>query len=263
MSENSLVGLFFPAVAGLFFFMKKPYSDDMYKTDVEANVVTVENNGRTGVARYLEKQQNLIASQSEQEECISLTGVAKYIQDQDKHAMTRVAKYALRVELADRQAKLNQSKIVETGVGRYLKNQVAAPKVTGVAKYLKCQENMPKTSKVAKYITRKAFEEKLLVNSQIKIKETGVSRYLKSQEGLPKVSSVAKYLSRQAFLTKQAKQARGEKVITGVSKYLQQQASLPKVSSVSKYIKKQTLESAPKVEIKVETSVEKYLRSRS
>jgi len=263
MSENSLVGLFFPAVAGLFFFMKKTYSDDMYKTDVETRVVLHENDGRSGVTRYLEKQQNVIAPQVEQDECIALTGVAKYLQDQDKHPMTRVAKYALRVELADRQAKLNQSRIVETGVGKYLKNQVAAPKTTGVAKYLKRQESIPKASKVAKYITRKTFEEKLLVNSQIIIKETGVSKYLKSQEELPKVSSVTKYLTRQALLAKQTKVASGEKIITGVAKYLQQQESLPKASSVAKYIKKQAAESEIKAEIRVETSVDKYLRSCS
>ena len=270
MNDNYLSGLFFPAVAGLFFFMKKTPVTEI--THIEpVPVYSADPSGLTGVARYLECKNALLkndieAELPESENIISLSGVDKYIQKRDQHPITGVTKYALRVALAEKKEKLNTVSCNETSVAKYLKNQKSLPVVTGVAKYLKQQESLPKASKVAKYVARQALAEKMIKDSVIRIEETGVAKYLKQQESLPKASRVARYLAKQAVLNQKAKKQVNTISVTGVSKYLLQQDSLPKASRVARYIARQaanTNQTKLETIVAIETGVDRYVRNRS
>ena len=50
MDQNNLSGLFFPAVAGLFFFMKRPKVEETEEVKVVYPVYTRDPSGLTGVA---------------------------------------------------------------------------------------------------------------------------------------------------------------------------------------------------------------------
>ncbi len=223
MNDITFPGLFFPAVAGLFFFLKKPYSDDMYVN--ESKTVGVEDR-RTGVSRYIEKQIPLVDSEQAQSSHVVISGVAKYIKDQEKNKLSSVERYTLRIRLAERQAGLTVQKV--TGVGKYIKNLPTLPKTSGVSRYLKKEENQPKASSVSKYITRMKYADKANATQTAAFCETTVTRYLKQQEYLPKLSSVSKYLVKKTLLKKMAGDKPASPTITGVARYLQKVEILPK-----------------------------------
>lgn len=266
MNENTLSGLFFPAVAGLFFFMKKPIIAE--ETVTSYPVYSADASGLSGVARYLEAQKAMLVESNklvESEQITVLSGVDKYLHKMSQTPLTGVARYEIRKKLLEKQAKSDEVKVSETGVSKYLKSQPSLPVATGVARYLKQQENLPQPSKVARYMARQALVDKLNKKLVVHVEATGVEKYLKLQESLPKASKVSKYLARQALLNKDEKQLVKTVTVTGVEKYLLQQESLPKVSRVAKYITRQSMMLKPigLESVVIETSVDRYMRNRT
>jgi len=84
MDQNNLSGFFFPAVAGLFFFMKRPKVEEIEEIKTVYPVYSRDPSGITGVARYLNNQEAMaLASKSakdlENQEPVQLvSGVARY-----------------------------------------------------------------------------------------------------------------------------------------------------------------------------------------
>lgn len=271
MNENYLGGLLFPAVAGLFFFLNKPKVEE---SEAVENAVYLRNvGGLTGVARYLENQQNN-SLKSEHADLVEdninissaiVSGVTKYIQNRDQFPITGVTKYALRMALAQKQEKQKAILVDETGVAKYLKNKGEAPIISGVARYLKHQESLPKASKVAKYMAKQALAEKLASRAVTHIEDTGVAKYLKYQESLPQPSKVSKYMAKQALLAKKEEQIVVKFEATGVARYLKHQEELPQVSKVARYMARQVIAAKQKqvMPVIIETSVDRYMRSQS
>ncbi len=256
MSQNNLSGLFFPAVAGLFFFMKRPKTEEIKAV---YPVYSRDSEGLTGVAKYLDHQNALSRKEIEQESRMlnqSATGVARYLESQSKSSASRVAKYILRQSIAEKQKRQALGENEVTGVEKYLKNKKAAPGLSGVEKYLKHQASLPQPSKVAKYLAKQSALSALQVkHAQVEV--SGVAKYLQHQASLPQPSRVAKYMAKQAVLAaKQVKQAVGQ---TKVDQYLQHQASLPQISRVAKYMVRQALVDKQKP-VAIETGVDKYMR---
>ena len=279
MEQNNLSGLFFPAVAGLFFFMKRPKIEEIEEAKTDYPVYTKDPSGLTGVAKYLDKQEaTLLASRSaneeeDQEPVQLVSGVARYLQGQEHSPTSGVTKYLLRQSLAAKQKKETLKETEVTGVEKYLKNKKEAPGLSGVAKYLKHQESLPQPSKVAKYLAKQAIlaatQTKEIQQSAKQFEATGVAKYLQHQESLPQPSRVAKYMAKQAALAalqvKHVKQAEVE--VTGVAKYLQHLESLPQPSRVAKYMAKQAALAAKQVkqpEAQIgPTGVAKYLQHQA
>jgi len=263
MNKTAFSGLFFPAIAGLFFFLKKPYTEDMYLKGSEKNrVLSEDDKQRTGVARYIEKQIPLVHSEKKPLENLALSGVAKYIKDQENFKLSSVARYTLRIKIAERKAGLAVQKI-DTGVDKYLKNLPIMHKVSGVSRYLKIQEGKPKASSVSKYITRIKYADTAISIQPSVPCATSVTRYLKLQENLPKLSGVSKYLVKQSLLKKKVDIKHPLPSATGVSKYLQNIENIPKKTTVERYIKLQeaaAIDKSPLVEL---STVEKYIQSRT
>jgi hypothetical protein len=271
MSQNNLNGLFLPAVAGLFFFMKRPKDKEI---ETVYPVYFGDPGGLTGVAKYLENQEAILlaarnAKLLEEQKSVSVvSGVAKYIQMCDQNPTSGVTKYVLRQALAEKQKKQIVGEVEVTGVEKYLKNKKEAPGLTGVAKYLKHQASLPQPSKVAKYMAKQAIlsatQTKDVKQVVTQLEVTGVAKYLQHQASLPQPSRVAKYVAKQAVLAVlQGKQAVVEAEVTGVAKYLQHQASLPQPSKVAKYMAKQAAMATKQVKKPVVqlglTGVAKYL----
>lgn len=278
MEQNNLSGLFFPAVAGLFFFMKRPKIEEVEEVKTNYPVYTKDPSGLTGVARYLDKQEAvLLASRSANEEGQEpvqlVSGVARYLQGRENNPTSGVTKYLLRQSLAAKQRMETLKEPEVTGVEKYLKNKKDAPGLSGVAKYLKHQESLPQPSKVAKYLAKRAIfaatQAKEIQQSAKQFEATGVAKYLQHQESLPQPSRVAKYMAKQAALAalqvNRVKQAEVE--VTGVAKYLQHLESLPQPSKVARYMAKQAALAAKQVkqpEAQVgPTGVAKYLQHQA
>lgn len=275
MSQNNLNGLFLPAVAGLFFFMKRPKVKEI---ETVYPVYTKDASGLTGVARYLEKQEAILLAArnakllEEQKPVQLVSGVARYIQLRDQFPTSGVTKYVLRQALAEKQKKQLLGEIETTGVEKYLKNRKQAPGLTGVAKYLKHQDSLPQPSKVAKYMAKQAILAATQTNevkqTVTKFEATGVAKYLQHQASLPQPSRVAKYMAKQAALAAlQIRQVPVEAKVTGVAKYLQHQAALPQPSRVAKYVAKQAALASkqvkkPAAQIEL-TGVAKYLQHQA
>lgn len=263
MNQNYFGGFFPPAVAGLFFFMKKPHVEQTYITHFPSDLK--ETSGLTGVAKYLENKERIIAASKELElsankdNIISKSGVAKYLEKHEQFKITGVTKYTLRKTFAERESKQNEMYAEVTGVAKYLKNQKDKPTLSSVARYIKHQESLPQASRVAKYITKQALLKKQSVEL---VHETSVARYVKQKENLPKISKVAKYLARQAIIDKKEKQSIVKTQLTGVAKYLKEQENLPQTSRVAKYMARQVIASRQKA-VLVETGVDKYMRCQS
>ncbi len=276
MSQNNLNGLFLPAVAGLFFFMKRPKVKEI---ETVYPVYTRDDSGLTGVARYLENQEAILlaarnAKLLEDQKSVQLvSGVARYIQMRDQFPTSGVTKYVLRQALAEKQKQqVPPGEIGATGVEKYLRNKKEAPGLTGVAKYLKYQESLPQPSKVAKYMAKQAIlaatQTKEVKRTASQLEVTGVAKYLQHQASLPQPSRVAKYVAKQAALAAlQEMQAPVPARATGVAKYLQHQARLPQPSRVSKYVAQQATLAAKQVKKPVaqsgSTGVAKYLQHQA
>lgn len=260
MSQNNLNGLFFPAVAGLFFFMKRPKIEEVEEVKTDYPVYSRDESGLTGVAKYLD---HVAARKAQEQESLEpaklVSGVARYLEIRDQFPTSGVAKYLLRQSIAEKQKKQSSGELEVTGVEKYLKNKKEAPGLSGVAKYLKHQAGLPQPSKVAKYLAKQSALSALQVK-HAEVEVSGVAKYLQRQESLPQPSRVAKYLAKQTALaalsTKQVKQQVGP---TGVAKYLQDQANLPQISRVAKYMVRQALVEKQKPVV-TETGVEKYMR---
>lgn len=146
MEQNNLSGLFFPAVAGLFFFMKRPKIEEVEEVKTNYPVYTKDPSGLTGVARYLDKQEAVLlasrsANEEEDQEPVQLvSGVARYLQGRENNPTSGVTKYLLRQSLAAKQKMETLKEPEVTGVEKYLKNKKDAPGLSGVAKYLKHQD---------------------------------------------------------------------------------------------------------------------------
>ena len=270
MEQNNLSGLFFPAVAGLFFFMKRPKVEEVKEVETVYPVYTRDPSGLSGVAKYLDKQEAaLLASKNamekeHQEPVQQVSGVARYLETCMQNPTSGVTKYLLRQALSAKQIKQTLKEVEVTGVEKYLKNRKEAPGLSGVAKYLKYQESLPQPSKVAKYLAKQAVlgatQTKETKQSVKQFEATGVAKYLQYQESLPQPSRVAKYMAKQAALAaKQVKQPAAQIGPTGVAKYLQHQASLPQISRVAKYMVRQALVEKI-IPVVTETGVEKYMR---
>lgn len=274
MDQNYLSGFFFPAVAGLFFFMKR---QDKVGSHEETHIVTpvvygADASGLTGVERYLESQRQLLEANKKEAEVLEeqrntqvVTGVAKYLEKANKTPVSGVSRYMIKKALAEKNAPKAVSKPQLTGVAKYLSNQKDLPVLSGVAKYLKKQESLPPATKVAKYMAKQALAAKQAKPVAVGIELTGVAKYLKHQEDQqPQLSKVGKYLRKQELLAKLEKPVVVVKPeLTGVAKYLQNQENLPKVSRVAKYMARQALASKQqKIEI-IETGVDKYMRTRT
>jgi hypothetical protein len=257
MNKKNLNGFFFPAVAGLFSFLKRPKSEDIYQVEPNYPVYTRDPSGATGVAKYLEKQNALvIANETQNELSQPLSGVTKYLDNLDKTQSSGVSKYLLRQSIAEKQKQQTLGKNVVTGVEKYLKNKKPTPELTGVAKYLKQQDSLPQPSNVAKYIAKQAAIKSLHVNE---VEVSGVAKYLQRLDSLPQPSKVAKYLAKQAAISALApKEVSKPVTLTGVAKYLDNQASQPQASRVAKYLARQALSERQKP-TPIVTGVQKYL----
>ncbi|MSP28076.1 MAG: hypothetical protein EXR80_06555 [Methylococcales bacterium] len=268
MSQNSLNSSFLSTVAAFFSFG----TEEKSQTESNYRVCAGDPDGLSGVEKYLQSQEALLARQkAEQLEKLSAqaaaiaaqasaSGVAKYLAEQP--TLTSVERYALRHAIADKQAqKDNPATSGATGVDKYLKGLKPAAVLSGVAKYLKHQESLPQPSKVAKYMAKQALMAKhsKAESDTVRIEATGVARYLQHQASLPQPTKVARYMAKQAALAAlHAKPIVAKVKPTGVAKYLQHQDSLPQPSRVAKYLARQALTAQQKVN--AETSVEKYVR---
>lgn len=274
MDQNYLSGFFLPAVAGLFFFMKRHDKGESYEeTHIAPPIIYAPDaSGLTGVERYLESQRRLLEVDKKESELLDeqrntqvITGVAKYLEKSQKNPVSSVSRYMLKKALAEKNAPKVTPKAQETGVAKYLSNQKQVPVLSGVAKYLKKQESLPPATKVAKYMAKQALAAKHVKPALAVIELTGVAKYLKQQEDQqPQLSKVGKYMRKQALLAKLEKPAvvAVKPELTGVAKYLQNQDSLPKISRVTKYMARQALANKQhKIEM-IETSVDKYMRTR-
>jgi hypothetical protein len=265
MGQNNLSGLFFPAVAGLFFFMKRPKVEEAEEVKAVYPVYARDPSGLSGVAKYLDKQEAILLAsrkaqeQASQEPAQLVSGVARYLESRDQLPTSGVTKYVLRQALAERQKKQALGENEVTGVEKYLKNKKEVPGLSGVAKYLKHKESLPQPSRVAKYMAKQAALSALQMK-QAKVEATGVAKYLQHQESLPQPSRVAKYMAKQAALAaKEARQPVVQIRPTGVAKYLQHQDSLPQISKVAKYMVRQAIVEKQQ-RVVTETGVEKYVR---
>lgn len=259
MNKENSNGFFFPAVAGLFFFLNRSKSEEIYNTEPNFPVYTADSSGKTGVAKYLDNQNALLLAQtSETETAKPVSGVEKYLSSLDKSPASGVSKYVLRQSIAEKQKKQLLGIPEATGVEKYLKNQKPTPEPTGVAKYLKNQANQPELSNVAKYLAKQAAIS-ALTPKVVKPKLSGVAKYIAHQESLPQPSRVAKYLAKQDAISALAAKAVVPVTLTGVAKYLDEQAKQPQVSNVAKYLARQALNERQQP-AKIETSVEKYMR---
>jgi hypothetical protein len=274
MDQNYLSGFFFPAVAGLFFFLKRHDKEGSHEeTHIVAPVVySADASGLTGVERYLESQRRVLEADKKEADLLEeqrntqvITGVAKYLEKAQKSPVSGVSRYMIKKAFAEKNAPKPTSKTQATGVAKYLSNQKQAPVLSGVAKYLKMQESLPPATKVAKYMAKQALAAKHAKPTMVAIELTGVAKYLQHQEEQqPQLSKVGKYMRKQALLAKLEKPVVVAKPeLTGVAKYLQTQENLPKISRVAKYMAKQALANKQhKIEI-IETSVDKYMRTRT
>ncbi|MDD5461219.1 MAG: hypothetical protein PHG00_06250 [Methylococcales bacterium] len=274
MNQNNLNGLFLPAVAGLFFFMKRP---KVKEVETVYPVYSRDPSGLTGVAKYLHNQEAILAAEreakllEEQKAAQVVSGVARYIQTHEQAPTSGVAKYMLRQAIAEKQKQPVTGKTAGSSVERYLKNKKEAPGPTGVAKYLKHQASLPQPSRVAKYMAKQAIlaaTQPKEAKQTVTRFETGVAKYLQHQASLPQPSRVAKYVAKQTALAAlQEKQAPAQAKATGVAKYLQHQASLPQPSRVAKYMAKQAALAAiqvkkPAAHLEL-TGVDKYLQHQA
>lgn len=264
MDQNNLSGFFFPAVAGLFFFMKRPTINEVDVVHTNYPVYSKDTSGLSGVAKYLDVQDKALQAKLNADELakqpdVLMSSVSRYLQDQNKNIATGVSKYMLRQAIVEKQQiqtlKTNEGSSVE----RYLKNKKNAPELSGVAKYLKHQASLPQPSNVAKYMAKQAAIEALKAKIT-HVEVTGVAKYLNHQASLPQPSKVARYLAMQtALAAKQVHSIVAKNDLTGVSKYLQHQDSLPQPSRVAKYMTRQILLEQQKPAI-LETGVDKYMR---
>ena len=229
MSQKNLNGFFFPAVAGLFFFMNRPKAEDVYRVEPEYPVFKKDESGLTGVAKYLDKQNTaLITIETQDDTTQPVSGVAKYLDNLAKIHSTGVSKYVLRQSIAEKQKKETLGKNEATGVEKYLKNQKPAPGLSGVAKYLKHQDSLPQPSNVAKYIAKQAALNSLQVKP-VEAKISGVAKYLHKITG----TGVSRYINTQEKVSESTK-------LTGVDKYVAnqpQQSSAKAVTGVDKYVR--------------------------
>jgi len=263
MNKNNSNGFFFPAVAGLFFFMNRPRSEDIYRDEPVYPVYSKDPSGVTGVSRYLNNQNALLISESILIEPVQLvSGVAKYLESLDQVPTSGVSKYVLRQSIAEKQLRQLSGEPEVTGVEKYLKNKKPAPELTGVEKYMKHQASLPQPSNVARYLTKQAALSATQVKP-VKVEISGVAKYLQTQENLPQPSRVAKYMAKQAAIAAlTAKHAEQPPILTGVAKYLDEQASQPQISRVAKYMVRQALVEKQKP-APIVTSVEKYMRHQA
>lgn len=263
MSQNSLSSSFFSAIAAVFSF-----GGSSQTTERKERVYVGEPGGPSGVAKYVQYQEALLAKQkAEQAELeaqrAAASGVAKYLRNLEENSpLTGVEKYALRMAIAEREARQNDPslRIGATGVDKYLKN-MKQTSISSVERYLRQQESQPAMSKVAKYMARQAVAERQAKENQPKL--TGVAKYLAEQESQPVMSKVAKYMARQALLD--ASQVKPETKLTGVAKYVQQQDALPQMSKVAKYMAQQAILDAQQAKSEIvssPTGVSKYVKQQ-
>jgi len=147
---------FLPAVAGLFFFMNKPNTENIYRDEPVYPVYIKDESGFTGVSKYLKHQEALLENSLAIEPAQLLSGVAKYLDGLDQYPASGVSKYVLRQSIAEKQKRQLSGEPEVTGVAKYLKNKKPAPELTGVAKYMKHQATLPQPSNVAKYLSKQA-----------------------------------------------------------------------------------------------------------
>jgi len=266
MNKNHSNGFYLPMVAGLFFFMKKRPVELVEAPIIEAREVIP---GVTGVSKYLEKSHQLfLASQVIEDDNQLLprlglvTGVEKYLKDQQRAPISGVTKYLYKLAIADKQRQALFPEVKVTGVSDYLKKQEKLHKLTGVTRYLNKQTNAPKPTGVARYVVKQSILDKQakVLHPSSSVALSSVAKYLAKQQESEKLSTVGRYLAKQALVNKLEKNNQVKPVFTGVSKYLDLIKDEPKLSRVSKYVARQALEA--KHSSVVETSVDRYMRSR-
>lgn len=266
MDQNNLNVMLFPAVAGLFFFMKRPKIKEIDEVRTEYPVYSRDPSGLSGVARYLNNQEVASLANRKTKELenqgadYKVSGVARYLINQEQNPTTSVTKYLLRQAISVNQKEPGNIQSELTSVDKYLKSQKSKPGLSGVAKYLKHQESLPQPSKVAKYMAKQSALASLETKSANKDITTGVSKYMQRLESLPQPTRVAKYMAKQAAqAVANPKQSDDRLITTGVEKYLLQQSSKPAISKVAKYMARQAL-LGKQVTAKTGTGVDRYLQ---
>ena len=122
MEQSNLSGLFLPAVAGLFFFMKRPKVEEIEEVKTVYPVYGRDPSGLSGVAKYLHEQEALLLAkiaaeeQASQEPVQSASGVARYLESQEQSSPSGVAKYMLRQAIAEKEKKQTLKHVEVSGV---------------------------------------------------------------------------------------------------------------------------------------------------
>jgi hypothetical protein len=266
MDQSNVNVMLFPAVAGLFFFMKRPKIKEIDQVRTEYPVYSRDPSGLSGVARYLNNQEAISLANGKTKELENqgvvhkLSGVARYLKNQEQNPTTGVTKYLLRQAISVNLNEPGNKQSELTSVDKYLKNQKSLPGLSGVAKYLKHQESLPQPSKVAKYMAKQSALASLEVKPVNKDITTGVSKYMQRLESLPQPTKVAKYMAKQAAqAVTNTKHSEDRSITTGVEKYLLQQASQPTISKVAKYMARQAL-IGKQATVNTGTGVDRYLK---
>ncbi|GFO73130.1 hypothetical protein BJAS_P3748 [Bathymodiolus japonicus methanotrophic gill symbiont] len=127
---------------------------------IEENLMSAEDKELSGVARYVESQEQAI--RDAQEAAPVLTGVAKYLTNivENKPALTGVARYLF--NRADAQVSSVDRYVIKKAQADKNKPEVVIIPPSSVTKYI---ENKPTmlTSSVAKYIAKRVVAQKQVV----------------------------------------------------------------------------------------------------
>ncbi|MBT3812723.1 MAG: hypothetical protein HOE45_07190 [Gammaproteobacteria bacterium] len=127
---------------------------------IEESLMSAENEELSGVARYVEHQEQVI--RDAQEAKVALTGVAKYLSTvvENKPVLTGVARYLF--NRADAQVSSVDRYVINKSLADKNKPEVVIIPPSSVTKYLESRPTIL-TSSVAKYIAKQAVAEKQLV----------------------------------------------------------------------------------------------------
>ena len=210
-------------------FSSKPTSQNIYRDDP----IESSDEGLTGVAKYIQTQQNnpverssytkkissvaeyvnthnasLIELTSAEKdvinarinEAIELRKIEESLMSAENEELSGVARYVENQEQACKAAQEEEQAI--TGVARYITNIIEnKPVTTGVSKYLKNRVDAT-ISSVDRYVIQKSLAEKSKPEV-IVMEPSSVAKYLENRPTML-TSSVAKYIAKQGVSARQA-----------------------------------------------------------
>ena len=127
---------------------------------IEESLMSAENEELSGVARYVESQEQALRDSQEAE--VAPTGVAKYLSKivENKPALTGVARYLF--NRADAQVSSVDRYVIKKSLADKNKPEVVIIPPSSVTRYLESRPTIL-TSSVAKYIAKQAVAEKQVV----------------------------------------------------------------------------------------------------